>query len=222
VVILSALKDATVVGRISAILFDLDGVLIDATEWHYEALNRALALFGYEISRYEHVSAYDGLPTRRKLEMLTVEKGLPAALHGLINELKQIYTREEILAHCWPVFEKEYMLSRLRREGYRIAVCSNAIRDSVQLMLDRSGLTPYLEFILSNEDVDRAKPDPAMYAKALEKLGLPADRVMAVEDAPHGIAAAKKAGLQVCQVMGFQDVDYWRIREALDAAERGS
>jgi HAD superfamily hydrolase (TIGR01509 family) len=154
--------------------------------------------------------------------MLTVEKGLPAALHGLINELKQIYTREEILAHCWPVFEKEYMLSRLRREGYRIAVCSNAIRDSVQLMLDRSGLTPYLEFILSNEDVDRAKPDPAMYAKALEKLGLPADRVMAVEDAPHGIAAAKKAGLQVCQVMGFQDVDYWRIREALDAAERGS
>ena len=90
------------------------------------------------------------------------------------------------------------------------------------MLFRSSGLTPYLEFILSNEDVDRAKPDPAMYAKALEKLGLPADRVMAVEDAPHGIAAAKKAGLQVCQVMGFQDVDYWRIREALDAAERGS
>ncbi len=49
---------------IKAVVFDMDGVLIDAREWHYEALNRALGLFGYEITRYDHLSTYDGLPTR--------------------------------------------------------------------------------------------------------------------------------------------------------------
>src|SRR5258708_13234207 len=88
--------------KISAVLFDLDGVLVDATEWHYEALNRSLGLFGYSISRYEHLSAYNGLPTRKKLEMLSVEKGLPSSLHDLITRVKQVYTREEILNHACP------------------------------------------------------------------------------------------------------------------------
>jgi beta-phosphoglucomutase-like phosphatase (HAD superfamily) len=60
--------------KIKAIIFDLDGVLVDATEWHYEALNRALGLFGYTIARYEHLTTYNGLPTRKKLEMLRREK----------------------------------------------------------------------------------------------------------------------------------------------------
>src|SRR3954464_6519552 len=144
----------------TAILFDLDGVLIDATEWHYESLNRALALFGFSINRYEHLSAYNGLPTRTKLEMLSVEKGLPRALHPLIKRLKQVYTKAEILSKCWPVVEKEHLLSRLRREGYTLAVCSNAIRETMTLMLERSGVLKYFELVLSNEDVDRPKPDP--------------------------------------------------------------
>src|SRR5262245_34026819 len=61
----------------------------DATEWHYNALNRALALFGYSITRYEHATAYNGLPTNTKLRMLSVEKGLPPSLHRLVNRLKQ-------------------------------------------------------------------------------------------------------------------------------------
>src|SRR5688572_16949097 len=97
--------------RISCVLFDLDGVLVDATEWHYEALNRALRLFGTEITRFEHLSSYNGLPTRRKLEMLTVEKGLPAAIHGLVSRLKQVYTHDEVMTRCRPVFDKEYMLA---------------------------------------------------------------------------------------------------------------
>src|SRR3989304_5803067 len=103
--------------KITAVVFDLDGVLVDATEWHYEALNRSLQLFGFSISRYEHLSTYNEPPTRKKLEMLTVEKGLPMALHGLINRVKQVYTREEILTKCRPVFEKEYMMSRLKSDG---------------------------------------------------------------------------------------------------------
>ena len=57
--------------QIKAVIFDMDGVLIDAKEWHYEALNRALGNYGYCVSRSEHISIYDGLPTRSKLQLLT-------------------------------------------------------------------------------------------------------------------------------------------------------
>ena len=78
--------------KIKAILFDMDGVLIEAKDWHYEALNNALQLFGMEISRYDHLITYDGLPTKKKLEMLTMERGLPVGLHHFINDMKQQYT----------------------------------------------------------------------------------------------------------------------------------
>jgi HAD superfamily hydrolase (TIGR01509 family) len=209
------------VSKIVSVLFDLDGVLVDATEWHYEALNRALALFGFTISRYEHLSTYNGLPTRKKLEMLSVERGLPVALHSLINRIKQVYTRDEILAKCRPTFEKEYMLNRLQRDGYRLAVCSNAIRDSVELMLRQAGVRDYFEFVISNEDVKRAKPDPEIYLNAIARLGCYPEEVVIVEDAPHGIEAARGAGGHICQVAGFTEVDYFCIKRAIEKAERG-
>jgi beta-phosphoglucomutase len=206
---------------VAAVIFDLDGVLVDATEWHFEALNRALKLFGYQISRYEHLAAYNGLPTRTKLEMLSIEKGLPTALHGLINRLKQVYTREEILRHCWPSFDKEYMLSRLRRDGLRMAVCTNAIADSAELMLQRAGIRAYFEFVISNEDIKKPKPDPEIYLAALGRLGLDAGQVVVVEDAQHGVEAARRAGARVLQVAGFPEVDYWRLRAFMAGGAAG-
>lgn len=203
---------------VKAVLFDLDGVLIDATEWHYAALNRALGLFGFEISRYEHLSSYNGLPTKKKLKMLSVEKGLPEPLHGLLDRLKQIYTREEILTKCRPVFEKEYMLHRLQREGLRLACCSNSIRDTLELMLRESGILECFECTVSHQDVSRPKPDPEIYVHTMARMGLSPAEVVIVEDAPHGVEAARRSGAHVCQVRGFGDVDYFRVRSAIERA----
>ena len=205
--------------RITAVLFDLDGVLVDATEWHYEALNHALGLFGFDITRYEHLSSYNGLPTRRKLEMLSVEKGLPVAIHQMLNRLKQVYTRDEILTRCRPVFEKEYMLHRLQREGYRMACCSNSIRETLELMIRQSGIESCFEFLVSNEDVQKPKPDPEIYLRAIARLGVPPGNVVIVEDAPHGVEAARRSGAHLCQVSGFGEVDYFRVRAAIERAE---
>ena len=205
--------------QIRAILFDLDGVLVDATEWHYEALNRALALFGYTISRYEHLTTYNGLPTRKKLEMLSVEKNLPRGLHSMINKIKQKYTREEILQKCTPVFEKELMIRQLKRDGYKLAVCSNAVRESVERMLLASGLFEQFDFLVSNEDVANPKPDPEMYFLACQKLGVEPAECVIVEDADHGLEAARRTGAQVCQVSGFAEVDYERIQRFIEKLE---
>ncbi len=204
--------------KFKAILFDLDGVLVDATEWHYEALNRALALFGYHIARYEHLTNYNGLPTRKKLEMLSVEKGFPRGLHTLVNKIKQKYTREEILRSCTPVFEKEFMVHQLKRDGYLLAVCSNSIRESVELMLRGSGIRELFDCVLSNEDVKQAKPDPEIYLTACERLGIQPREAMIVEDAPHGIEAARRSGAAICQVTGFNEVDYTRVKRSLEGA----
>ena len=126
--------------KIKAIIFDMDGVLIDAKEWHYNALNKALELFGMQISRYDHLITYDGLPTKNKLEMLSVERGLPRELHPFISRIKQQYTMEIVYAKCKPVFCHEYALSRLKHEGYRLALCSNSVRKSVEVMVENSNL----------------------------------------------------------------------------------
>ena len=137
---------------IKAILFDMDGVLIEAKDWHYEALNRSLSIFGMEINRYDHLVTYDGLPTKKKLEMLSLERNLPVALHSFINELKQEYTMDLVHAKCKPKFFHERALSKLKKEGYTLAVCSNSIRQTVDLMMEKAGLTKYFDFMLSNQE----------------------------------------------------------------------
>jgi HAD superfamily hydrolase (TIGR01509 family) len=207
--------------RIRAVVFDMDGVLIDAKDWHYEALNRALALFGFAISRYDHLVTYDGLPTKRKLEMLSLERGLPKGLHRFINEMKQVYTTELIHRCCKPIFQHEYALSRLRADGYKLAVASNSIRATVELMMEKSNLRPYLDTLVSNQDVTHAKPHPEIYQEAAHRLGLAPAECLVVEDNPNGIKAATEAGTQVMVVQAVTDVHYAAIRSAVARAERG-
>ncbi len=200
---------------IKAVVFDMDGVLIDAKEWHYEALNRALALFGYTISRYDHLVTFDGLPTRKKLEMLSREQGLPRALHSLINELKQKYTIELVHSQCKPCFQHEYALSHLKERGYRIGVASNAVRQSVELMLQKAQLHKYFDLLLSNQDVAKGKPDPEVYLTAVSKLGICAEECLVVEDNQHGIAAARAAGTRVMVVDSVKDVTFDNINRQI-------
>ncbi len=203
---------------IKAIIFDMDGVLIDAQEWHYEALNRALGLFGYSISRYDHLVVYDGLPTRKKLDMLTLERGLPSGLHEFINDMKQQFTIESVQQNCRPQFHLEYALSRLASEGYRLAVASNSVNQTIELMLGQANLLQYFDFFLSNEDVSRPKPDPEIYVTAIQRLGLTPSECLVVEDNAHGIKAARRSGAAVMVVQGTNDVHYENILTRLQAA----
>ncbi|WNO03712.1 HAD family hydrolase [Rhodoferax mekongensis] len=197
--------------KIKAVIFDMDGVLIEAKDWHYEALNKALGLFGMEISRYDHLVTYDGLPTKKKLEMLSTERGLPVELHDFINEMKQQYTMEIVYARCKPRFFHEYALSRLKQEGYKLAVASNSIRQTVQVMMQQAALIDYLDLFLSNQDVKIGKPDPEIYTKAIESLGLSPQECLVVEDNEKGLQAAKASGAWLMEVDEVEEVNYQNI-----------
>lgn len=205
--------------KIKAVIFDMDGVLIDAKEWHFETLNKALNLFGAEISRYDHLVTFDGLPTKKKLEMLSLEGGFPRRLHSFVNELKQQYTMEVVYTKCKPVFQQQYALSRLKSEGIYLSVCSNSIRKSVEIMLERSALIQYLDFFLSNQDVKNGKPDPEIYNLAIEKLNLHPQECLIVEDNDHGLKAALASGAHVLKVENPDDVHYENIRSRINEIE---
>jgi beta-phosphoglucomutase len=204
---------------IKAVLFDMDGVLIDAKDWHYDALNEALSLFGFEISRTEHLSGFDGLPTKKKLEMLSLTKGLPRKLHSFLNAIKQRRTFEITVERCRPMFHHQYALSRLKSEGKMIAVCSNSIRSTIEVMMNNAALMPYLDFYLSNEDVSVPKPDPEMYIAGISRCGLKPEEVLIVEDNDHGIQAARGSGAHVLEVQTVFDVTYERVSAAIRMAE---
>ncbi|MEI6427147.1 MAG: HAD family phosphatase [Pseudanabaena sp. ELA607] len=206
--------------QIKAVIFDMDGVLIDAKDWHYEALNRALELFGYSISRYDHLVTFDGLPTRRKLEILSKERGLPTSLHSFLNDLKQIYTLELAHARCKPIFQHEYALSNLRAMGYKLAVASNSVRNSIEVMMSKSNLLTHLDFIMSNQDVKVGKPNPEIYSKTIEKLDLSPEDCLVIEDNENGIKAAQDAGSHLLIVETVYDVTLENILHRIHDIEK--
>jgi beta-phosphoglucomutase len=207
--------------KIKAIIFDMDGVLIDAKDWHYESLNKALGLFGSAINRYDHLVTFDGLPTKKKLEMLSLESGFPKSLHSFVNDLKQQYTMEIVYARCKPVFQHQYALAKLKNEGYHLAVCSNSIRKTVAVMMEKAGLDTYLDFFLSNQDVTLGKPDPEMYQVAIKKLRTEPGECLIVEDNDNGVKAALAAQAHLLKVENTDDVTYYQIKKRISEIENG-
>lgn len=200
---------------IRAVLFDLDGVLVDADEWHFEALNLALADHDLPtISWQEHLTIYKGIPTSRKLAIYKERHGVETP--KTIPYQKQFWTGHFIEAKCKPDPVKVDMIRRLS-ERYEIGVCSNAIRQTVDTMLDRSGLE--VDFSLSNEDVERHKPEPDIYLKAFEELGFRPDECVIVEDSDAGKTAARASGAHVCEVNGPDEVNYYRVLATIRQAE---
>lgn len=187
---------------IKLIIFDLDGVLVDAKEIHYQTLNNAIrevAGLQYIISESEHLSIYDGLKTNQKLEMLTERKGLPIECHKDIWEIKQKLTLENI-ANLKVDDELVLLFQKLREDGLKIACCSNSIRRSVIVMLSKIGIIEYFDLIISNEDVLQSKPHPEIYWTAISKLGFLPEETLIVEDSPTGLLAASRSSSNVLRV----------------------
>ena len=198
----------------------MDGVLIDAKEWHYEALNEALKIFGKEISRYDHLTVFDGKPTKDKLNMLTEIGEIPKEIHPIVNIMKQKYTVRKIISLCRPLFVHQRTLSMLKKEGYKMAVCSNSIRNSVQFMLEAAGIIEYFDFFISNEDVKKGKPDPEMYIKAMKKFNAQPEECLILEDNENGIKAAIASGGHLLKILNVSEVNYENITSAIKNLEK--
>ncbi len=190
-----------------AVLFDLDGVLVDMPKGHYEALNKALGLFGARIGEDEHLEFFNGLPTRKKIERLEDQGRLPSGLKEFINTVKQKYTKEIIPDYCVPDYSKIILLKTLRARGFKLACCSNSIKETLNMMLSSAHLIDFFDLIIGNDEVKNPKPHPEIYIKAFERFNLKPSECIIIEDSPHGIEAARASGAMVLEVRGCSDVN---------------
>jgi HAD superfamily hydrolase (TIGR01509 family) len=204
---------------ISLIVFDLDGVLLDSKEIHFNALNLALDEVGdnYIIHRHEQDTVYEGLTTNAKLQILTETKGLPKELHRDVWRRKQEYSavlfesisRDEDLVSLF-----KFIKSR----GIKIAVASNSIRQTLDTCLKSLGVQPYVDYSLSNEDVELPKPDPQIYNTCMEHFDSLPDETVIFEDSEIGLRAAHASGARVEKVVNRKDVYFDRIDRVVHEA----
>ena len=176
--------------KIEAVLFDLDGVLVDACDWHYLSLNRALKeVVGFSISREEHITTYNGLPTKVKLEML----GLDEEQTKQAWKLKQDYTLDTIRENGTVYEEKIDLFEYLIELGIKIVCVTNSIQMTTFEMLKTTGQFDYFDMIVTNEDVENNKPHPDCYNLAVKNLDIEPNKCIIVEDSPKGMQAAKSS-----------------------------
>lgn len=190
------------------LILDLDGVLIDSKEIHFLALNKALRLVNsnFVISEADHLSIYDGLPTIKKLELISKHKKLKKKDHKFIWQQKQKFTTI--------LFDKikenknlKKNLLNLKKQNIKIALASNAIGQTVNKVLNRLKIKKLFDIIMSADDVSHPKPHPEIYWKIMTHLNaIPANTVI-VEDSPIGRQAAKHSMCKLIEVQKPKDLD---------------
>jgi HAD superfamily hydrolase (TIGR01509 family) len=204
---------------VKLIIFDMDGVLVEAKNIHFEALNKALGK-QYSITWDEHLNKYDGLKTHQKLKMLTVEKDLPPSLYNQVWDNKQKYTLEA-LEQLEPNITLQSVFNALVEDGYKIAVCSNSIEKTVLTVLNKLGIREFVDLIFSNEHVLNSKPHPEMYWRAMYQARVLPEETLIIEDSPYGLLAAHRSCAHVMRVKDPHDVTYTKITLKLFEIENG-
>ena len=122
---------------------------------------------------------------------------------------------------CKPLFCHQYALSKLKSEGYGLALASNSVRVTIDMMMEKAELQKYLDFTLSNQDVTKSKPDPEIYIKAISRFGLKPEECLIVEDNQNGIKAALASGANLLKVDTVNDVTYQNIKNRIREIESG-
>jgi len=199
-----------------AVIFDFDGVIVDTEPLHYAAFQRLLEPMDLGFSWDEYVETYMGFDDRDAFLEAFQSRGRELAvgeLQRLIDRKAQIF-QEIIRAGITPYPGVVELIRLIRGRSLPLAISSGALRSDITPILDTLGIADCFDIIVTAEDVAKSKPDPECYRLAhtllnkARSLSITADRVMAIEDTPAGISAAKCAGLQVVAVTNSYPADH--------------
>lgn len=201
--------------RAQAVLWDLDGVLVDSTPYHFEAYRRLAADHGRELTLAEFRDLI-GLRNEAILRRLFGELAPEEAARRA--ERKESLFRELISGRVEALPGAAELVARLREEGVPMAIVSSTPRANVELILRSLGLREAFGAVVGEEDAGRGKPDPEGFLVAARRLGTPPGGCVVLEDAPAGIQAAKAAGMRAIGVTTTRPAE--RLGEADLVVER--
>lgn len=193
--------------RTKAVLFDLDGVLVDACDWHFKAFNIALEdITGVRISRKEE-HKFNALPSISKLEILSKQGRIRQSDFKEFLKLKQKYTKIMIEEHCFRDKTKINMCETLKFKNLKLGCGTNCSRETAILMLEKTGVINFLDSIITNKDIGFPKPNSEAYIRNMVDLGVYPDETIIVEDSPRGLEAAYNTGAHVIKVENAKEVN---------------
>jgi HAD superfamily hydrolase (TIGR01509 family) len=184
--------------RFEAIVFDMDGVLLDSEPLHYAALRSVLGAEGVTYSSTEN-EEFIGSTVEHLFSTLmrryTLRRSMPEYI-----DLYDAAVLNVLATPRAPAAGVQELLTAADKLGVRLALASSSRRAWIDATLRAIGLPTTFEVIVSGDDVTRGKPDPEIYLQAAARLGLKADRCLAIEDAPNGVLSARRAGMPVIGV----------------------
>lgn len=196
---------------IEAVIFDVDGVLVDSYAAHFESWKQLGLETGVTLTEEEFKESF-GLRSRDVVRRWKVsdtsisisaggngDKGMRPLTDTEVQRLDRRKERifREILEKNFPGMDGALeLIEALAAEKIKIAVGSSAPKENVDLVLNRLGVRDHVQVVVTGEDVQRGKPDPQVFLLAAERLGVPPDRCVVIEDAVPGIEAARSAGMK--------------------------
>jgi beta-phosphoglucomutase family hydrolase len=200
---------------VGAALWDLDGVLVDSTRFHYEAYHELLAELGREVT-FDDFRSLFGLRNESILRRLLGELP-PAEVHRLANRKEEIF-RGMIAGKVEALPGAAELVRRLRDADVPMAIVSSTPRANIELILGSLGLADAFDAVVGAEDVRRGKPDPEGVLTAAQRLGVAPAGCVVLEDAPAGIRGGKAAGMRCIGVATTRPAE--RLSEADLVVER--
>lgn len=204
--------------KIKCIIFDIDGVLTNTKELHFLSLNTALdKICGFTISPEDHLSNFEGLSTKEKLNRLLNDKKIKESDIKLIELEKQNQTffrlKQSVKVNYNLIDVFRYLKEK---ENLKIFVATNSIRRSTHIILASLGIFEYIDGYICNEDIRNPKPHPEIYLNVMIKAGVAPSETLIVEDSPTGLEAAKKSGANILAVRNPDEVTIDNLKRKLN------
>jgi beta-phosphoglucomutase len=181
--------------ELRAVLWDLDGTLVDSEEFHWLSWRDVMRAEGVALT-YEQFLASFGQRNDRILPVWLGREAEPARIQRIGDDKETEFRRLAEVHGLTPLPGAREWLTRLRADGWKQAIASSAPRLNVEAMLRVAGLAGYLDAIVSADDVTAGKPDPQVFVNAASKLGAAPSRAIVVEDAAGGVEGARRAGMR--------------------------
>jgi len=201
---------------IKLIVFDLDGVLVNTKNIHFNALNNALkkSKVNYQISYEEHLKIFDGLTTKEKLQILLKRKIIKSRKFKEIIKFKNIYTDNE-LSKKIKFNKKIHSIFQRLSKKYTVIVATNAIKKTLETCLKKLRIKNFLYLSYSNQDVLFPKPHPQIYLKCMVDAGVKPKETLIIEDSHHGRQSAIDSGGNLFPIKSDNDLTYKKIIETI-------
>ncbi len=178
-----------------AVLWDLDGTLVDSSDHHWVAWRDTIGAEGFEITYAQFLESF-GQKNDRIIRSWLGQETTDEVIQRIGDAKEAEYRRLALERGVTALPGAIEWVDRLRREGWRQAIASSAPRLNVEVMLQALALEPFIDAITSAEDVTAGKPDPQVFLAAASRLNVPPSRCIVVEDVAAGVEAARRAGMR--------------------------